>query len=74
MTTPRRTRIDLHCHTARSDAVLAPPQLLAAMRDWGIALARQRRLRAALRLPRPASLGAPSLAVQQSAAGPGSTG
>jgi predicted metal-dependent phosphoesterase TrpH len=39
MTTPRRTRVDLHCHTARSDGVLAPAQLLAAMRDWGIAVA-----------------------------------
>ena len=39
MTLPRRNRIDLHCHTARSDGVLRPSDLLAAMRDWGIALA-----------------------------------
>jgi 3',5'-nucleoside bisphosphate phosphatase len=39
VTLPRRNRIDLHCHTARSDGVLQPADLLAAMRDWGIALA-----------------------------------
>ena len=39
MTTPRRNRVDLHCHTARSDGVLEPADLLAAMRAWGIALA-----------------------------------
>ncbi len=39
MTTPARNRVDLHCHTARSDGVLAPRDLLAAMRQWGIALA-----------------------------------
>ncbi len=39
MTTPRRNRVDLHCHTARSDGVLPPAELLDAMRRWGIALA-----------------------------------
>ena len=39
MTTPRRNRVDLHCHTARSDGVLPPADLLDAMRRWGIALA-----------------------------------
>ncbi len=39
MTTPRRSRVDLHCHTARSDGVLEPSALLAAMREWGIAVA-----------------------------------
>ena len=39
MTIPRRNRVDLHCHTSRSDGVLAPTELLAAMRRWGIAVA-----------------------------------
>ncbi len=39
VTTPRRNRVDLHCHTARSDGVLEPSALLAAMREWGIAVA-----------------------------------
>lgn len=39
MTTPRRNRVDLHAHTARSDGVLAPQALLAAMRAWGTRLA-----------------------------------
>ncbi len=39
MTTPRRNRVDLHCHTSRSDGVLDPADLLTAMRRWGIAVA-----------------------------------
>lgn len=39
MTTPRRNRVDLHCHTARSDGVLEPRALLDAMRRWGIHVA-----------------------------------
>jgi len=39
VTLPPRNRIDLHCHTARSDGVLQPSDLLAAMREWGIMLA-----------------------------------
>ena len=39
MTTPRRNSVDLHCHTARSDGLLNPPDLLEAMRRWGIRLA-----------------------------------
>ncbi len=39
MTTPRRNRVDLHAHTARSDGVLAPVALIAAMRAWGTRLA-----------------------------------
>ena len=39
MTTPRRNHVDLHCHTARSDGVLTPAELLDAMRRWGVALA-----------------------------------
>jgi 3',5'-nucleoside bisphosphate phosphatase len=31
--------VDLHCHTNRSDGVLSPDQLLAAMADWGIQVA-----------------------------------
>src|SRR5215213_3175037 len=31
--------VDLHCHTDRSDGVMAPVQLYAAMRDCGIRLA-----------------------------------
>ncbi len=36
MTTPARNRVDLHAHTARSDGVLPPVELYAAMRTWGI--------------------------------------
>jgi predicted metal-dependent phosphoesterase TrpH len=32
-------RVDLHCHTDRSDGVLTPQQLYAAMRDCGLTLA-----------------------------------
>jgi 3',5'-nucleoside bisphosphate phosphatase len=32
-------RVDLHCHTDRSDGVMAPLQLYTAMRDSGMALA-----------------------------------
>lgn len=39
MTTPRRNRVDLHTHTSRSDGVLAPAALVAAMRAWGTRLA-----------------------------------
>jgi predicted metal-dependent phosphoesterase TrpH len=39
VTTPRRNRVDLHCHTARSDGLLEPTDLLEAMRRWGIRLA-----------------------------------
>ena len=39
MTTPLRTTIDLHSHTARSDGTLEPLALYTAMRDAGIALA-----------------------------------
>ncbi len=38
MTTPRRNRVDLHSHTARSDGVLEPLQLYAQMRAWGSTL------------------------------------
>jgi predicted metal-dependent phosphoesterase TrpH len=31
--------VDLHCHTNRSDGVLSPTELLAAMTDWGIQVA-----------------------------------
>jgi hypothetical protein len=39
MTTPRRNRVDLHCHSARSDGVLEPRTLLDAMRRWGLHVA-----------------------------------
>ncbi len=39
MTTLRRNRVDLHCHTRRSDGVLEPAELYAAMRAWGLRLA-----------------------------------
>ncbi len=39
MTESLRNRVDLHCHTRRSDGVLEPAALFAAMRDWGIAVA-----------------------------------
>lgn len=32
-------RVDLHCHTSRSDGVLAPQQLYSAMRECGLRLA-----------------------------------
>lgn len=35
MTTPRRNRIDLHTHTARSDGVLEPAELYRQMSAWG---------------------------------------
>jgi predicted metal-dependent phosphoesterase TrpH len=38
MTTPRRNQVDLHTHTARSDGVLEPTALYAAMRAWGSTL------------------------------------
>lgn len=38
MTTPRRNRVDLHCHTSRSDGVLGPAELYAAARDYGMRL------------------------------------
>jgi 3',5'-nucleoside bisphosphate phosphatase len=38
VTTPRRTTIDLHSHTARSDGTLEPLVLYGAMRDAGLAL------------------------------------
>ncbi|CAN5777906.1 PHP domain-containing protein [soil metagenome] len=38
MTTLRRTRVDLHCHTARSDGLLEPLDLYARMRDAGMTL------------------------------------
>ena len=39
MTTLRRNHVDLHCHTRRSDGVLEPADLYAAMRSWGLRLA-----------------------------------
>ena len=39
MTTIRRNRVDLHCHTRRSDGSLEPADLYAAMRAWGLRLA-----------------------------------
>ena len=36
MVTPRRNHVDLHCHTDRSDGVLPPLELYAAMRDAGV--------------------------------------
>jgi predicted metal-dependent phosphoesterase TrpH len=38
VTTPRRSHIDLHTHTARSDGVLEPTELYAQMRAWGSTL------------------------------------
>lgn len=38
MTTPRRNRVDLHCHTARSDGVLAPQVLYTEAQAWGMRL------------------------------------
>jgi predicted metal-dependent phosphoesterase TrpH len=38
VTTPRRTTIDLHSHTTRSDGTLEPLELYTAMRDAGLAL------------------------------------
>ena len=39
MTTLRRNQVDLHCHTRRSDGILEPVDLYAAMRAWGLRLA-----------------------------------
>ena len=39
MTTLSRNRVDLHCHTRRSDGALEPLALYAAMQDWGLRLA-----------------------------------
>src|SRR5215210_585159 len=39
MTTPRRNRVDLHCHTDRSDGVLPPAELYSAMRGSGLRVA-----------------------------------
>jgi 3',5'-nucleoside bisphosphate phosphatase len=39
MVTPRRNRVDLHTHTDRSDGVLSPLDLYAAMRSYGLRLA-----------------------------------
>ena len=39
MVTPRRNRVDLHTHTDRSDGVLAPRDLYAEMRTWGLRVA-----------------------------------
>ena len=39
MVTPRRNRVDLHTHTDRSDGVLAPEQLYADMRAFGLRVA-----------------------------------
>ena len=36
---PERNRVDLHCHSDRSDGVLPPMDLLKAMADWGIEVA-----------------------------------
>ena len=38
MTTPRRNRIDLHCHTTFSDGVLSPEELYREMRSYGMRL------------------------------------
>ncbi|HEV8516018.1 MAG TPA: PHP domain-containing protein [Candidatus Limnocylindrales bacterium] len=38
MTTPRRNRVDLHCHTSRSDGVHAPAALYEQMRAYGMRL------------------------------------
>ncbi len=39
MTTLARNHVDLHCHSRRSDGVLEPQELYAAMRAWGLRLA-----------------------------------
>lgn len=39
MTTLARNRVDLHCHSRRSDGALEPLALWAEMRSWGIGLA-----------------------------------
>ncbi|HET7677012.1 MAG TPA: hypothetical protein VFK38_04100 [Candidatus Limnocylindrales bacterium] len=39
MTSPARNRIDLHCHTTRSDGLRAPRELFADMTSWGLGLA-----------------------------------
>jgi predicted metal-dependent phosphoesterase TrpH len=36
VTTPRRNRVDLHCHTTRSDGVHAPRDLYEQMRAYGM--------------------------------------
>jgi 3',5'-nucleoside bisphosphate phosphatase len=36
---PERNRVDLHCHTDRSDGVLTPEALLNAMAEWGVDVA-----------------------------------
>ncbi|CAN5770169.1 PHP domain-containing protein [soil metagenome] len=36
MVTPRPNRVDLHTHSTRSDGVLAPTQLYADMREFGL--------------------------------------
>lgn len=38
MTTPRRNRVDLHCHTSRSDGVLEPLELYAQLAAAGTTL------------------------------------
>lgn len=38
MTTLARNRVDLHCHSRRSDGALEPLALWAAMRSWGLTL------------------------------------
>jgi predicted metal-dependent phosphoesterase TrpH len=39
VTTPRRNATDLHTHSTRSDGILPPLELYAAMRDYGLSLA-----------------------------------
>lgn len=39
MTTLARNRVDLHCHSRRSDGALEPLELWQEMRAWGIAIA-----------------------------------
>ena len=39
MTSPSRNAVDLHTHTRRSDGVLAPVELRAAMHAWGTVVA-----------------------------------
>ncbi|MFN8518409.1 MAG: PHP domain-containing protein [Chloroflexota bacterium] len=39
MTTLARNRVDLHCHSRRSDGALEPLALWAEMRGWGLAVA-----------------------------------
>ena len=38
MTDPARPRVDLHCHTDRSDGTSDPVALYGAMRDAGMSL------------------------------------